>query len=102
MIHLVLPSVSATPTRGRLVRGDRAGTCPMEQGEGCRYGLGGQPDELRAELSEPVPGVEVIGLRVRPRVALAVEVPPGHPVEVGIGDQAERGLQALLERAHGV
>src|SRR4051794_20233544 len=57
-------------------------------------------DELLAELAQLPARPGIVRLRVRLGLALAVEVDAGHVLKRRVGDQAQRRLDALLERAH--
>src|SRR5947208_2615064 len=54
-----------------------------------------------AGLAQAPARVGVVGLGVGPGLALAVVVAAGDAIERGIRDQAQRGLDALLERGDG-
>ena len=66
--------------------------------------LGGGLDagELRRDLAEPAAGLGILGLRMRRRLAGAVEVMAVHPLELGRGDQPHGRGDPVLERRHRV
>ena len=50
-----------------------------------------EPGQLGAQLPEPAPSLAVVGLRVRPRLLLAVEEAAADPLELGRGGEAADG-----------
>src|SRR4051794_17399013 len=49
-----------------------------------------QAGQALAELPQPPPRGRVVGLGVGARLARAVEVAPGHAVEIGVGGEPRR------------
>jgi hypothetical protein len=60
---------------------------------------GGDTRELEAEAPELLPRLRVIGLRVRSRPLLSVEIKSASPLDPGRGCKLEDGEGAFLDRA---
>src|SRR6516162_9654033 len=55
--------------------------------------------ELHADVLELLPRLRVIGLRVRSRLLLSVEIKPAPPLDLGRGCKLEDGESTFLDRA---